>query len=248
MKTFLLATAACASLAIHAPAARADRVIPPAITDAVIREAEILKPRFEAAQTSCPALISVATDFEGSKPVRDFLLADNDPGFTEPLPSVHVIVGGDYRNGMQGKKSFFNWSICKGDPAAAKLALTAQEYAAYTRWSTQKSKEALTIQHTAPAAKPSLDENGLPYYDVDRSCHRYDAPSYHTGFNWCRNKEQEAYNTLKWMWPQLRSWKDTCVAMNAGQQFYQTLEQCASQAYATQIENDRMSSSQPFRR
>jgi hypothetical protein len=67
-------------------------------------------------------------------------------------------------------------------------------------------------------------------------------------FNWCRNQEQQNYDALRVIWPELHDlkWRDQCVSLNRQFTLYMTLYQCEIEVLGNQQQQDEMNSSQPF--
>jgi hypothetical protein len=133
--------------------------------------------------------------------------------------------------------------LCFGDPLAATLTITPEEVRQVDGALASASQQA---QPQPPVYDPSRGPPSgvpLPDYDVEANCRTQPGP-----FHVCRNREQSAYNALKFLWPQLHSWQTRCISLNQGIKMYQTLEMCVMDALHAQQAGDEVHSSQPFRR
>ena len=158
-----------------------------------------------------------------------------------------ALVIDDFAGYEQGKTAAFGklWAINHGraiPPAVWQIATSAVNVIDAESQLKQQYPTTLPPPSTAPRG-PGLP---LPHYDVEANC-RQMSPYDRSNFNWCRNHEQQSYDSLVAMWPlfhdlNLRDW---CVAHN-NTNSYEILFECEAKELGVQSQQDEMSSSQPF--
>lgn len=145
--------------------------------------------------------------------------------FARVLPehTLEEVLADDYRVWKQGGKAAFDWSK-PSNPNVKCITL------------------------------PDHPVVALPVYDVERFCRQFPIGksimgNVVNGYNICRNREQEAYDELKWLWPELHTEGQATlrsVASRIGS--YQALLDGALRELQRQELRDQSASSQPFRR
>jgi hypothetical protein len=147
--------------------------------------------------------------------------------------------------------TMFDWAPCMGDTdAEANLAMSETDRATEQLMKDRLAapgyrfpKTGTPLDRTAAAFADSREIVLLPHYDVDVQCRRFGTP---VAINACRAKEQEAYDTLKAVWPELR-WGREWILNHNPQKLYQAIVGVTFDMLRQQHELEAVTHTQPFR-
>jgi hypothetical protein len=176
---------------------------------------------------------------------------------------VHALVQSDFDGFKHGKDAAFDWTPCVGDATAestdlAPLDATGRGILVRVQElvdRTAKAKEAqtaagyrfpttgnaMTDEFAARYADSHADVP-LPHYDVDAQCQRFTMT---LQINACYAREQDAYNTIKAVWPELR-WGREWIINHNGQGTYQAIQSVTFHMLDEQAALDRLTHHETF--